>query len=171
MTKDIKTPWIVSPFWSDFRYKEIMASINLYDEKDWNYDEIFNRYLLSGKYFDKLSIYELDRARKEFNNNELLYTYSLVSLYNQENSFLEKHYDNNACTYTIDVCLYAEKPWPLIIEGEEYIINNNEAIFFYGEDQLHWRPDFTPGNRVLMMFIHFADKNHWYFQPRKFGGE
>lgn len=169
MIENMKEPFIISPFWSDYRYREIMNSINYLDKNKWNLDKENNRYILTDKYFDKLSIFELDRAREYFENDSLLYTYSCLSLYNQENSKLDKHYDNNACTYTIDICLYSEKPWPLFIENKEYIISANEAIFFYGEDQLHWRSEFLPGNKVLMMFIHFADRNHWFFQPNKIG--
>lgn len=166
---NIKEPWIISPFWTEHRYKDIVNSINSLNKNDWKFEKGLNRYIVNGKYFDKLSMFELDRARKEFDNDNLLYTYSLIALYNQENSNLFKHKDDNACTYTIDICLYAEKPWPLIIEDKEYIISNNEAICFYGEDQLHWRPEFIPGNRVLMMFMHFADRNHWFFQAGKIG--
>lgn len=168
---NIKDPWIISPFWTEHRYKEIINGINSYSKEDWSFEPAHNRYILQGKYFDKLSMFELDRARKEFNNDNLLYSYSLIALYNQENSQLAPHVDNNACTYTFDICLYSEKPWPLIIEDKEYTISNNEAVCFYGEDQRHWRPEFSPGNRVLMMFMHFVDRNHWYFQPGRIGGK
>lgn len=166
---DIKEPWIISPFWSSYRYREIINSINYLDKNKWIFEPENNRYILSDRYLDKISMFELDRARECFNNSNLLYTYSCLSLYNQENSKLEKHKDNNACTYTIDICLYSEKPWPIFIENKEYVLSPNEALCFYGENQLHWRPEFLPGNKVLMMFMHFADRNHWFFQPSKIG--
>lgn len=167
---NIKDPWVISPFWTEQRYREVMNTINSLGKDDWAYEPGANRYIVAGKYFDKLSMFELDRARKEFDNENLLYTYSLIALYNQENSKLDPHYDDNACTYTFDICLYSEKPWPIVIEDKEYTLSKNEAVCFYGEDQYHWRPEFTPGNRVLMMFMHFADRDHWYFQPNKIGG-
>lgn len=165
----VKEPWIISPFFSEDRYKKIMQSINSFPPSAWEYEVACNRYVTANKYLDRLSMYELDRARKEFDSNNLLYSYSLLSLYKDKNSKLEKHKDNNACTYTFDICLYTDKPWPIIIENKEYVINSNEALCFYGEDQLHWRPPFEENNKVLMLFMHFVDKNHWFFYANNTG--
>jgi hypothetical protein len=102
-------------------------------------------------------------AIEYFEDPEMLPTYSLYSEYTLETSNLHKHKDLNACTYTIDLCLKQDKPWGLWIEGKEYILQENEAILFWGEDQLHWREDLTEVNNVAMMFFHYANKNHWNF--------
>lgn len=140
-----------------------MDTINGFNKKSWEYDNSCNRYLMSNDYLDRISMYELNRAREEFDSDNLLYTYSLLSFYDEKKSKLEAHKDNNACTYTFDICLYQNEPWPIVVEDKEYILKPNEALCFYGEDQLHYRPDFKDGNKVLMMFMHWAEKDHWFF--------
>ena len=160
---NVKEPWIISPFFSEDRYNKIIDVINSFDSKSWTYDNSCKRYILTNQYLSRISLYELDRARQEFESDGLLWTYSLLSLYDSKDSNLFKHKDSNACTYTIDICLYAKEPWPIIVEGKEYFISSNEALCFYGEDQEHWRPEFKEGNKVLMLFMHFAEKDHLFF--------
>lgn len=161
---NLKNPWIIKNFFPEEKYRLILKGINSIGLDSWTFDRGFNRYIYQSTNLHKLSLLELDRARKEFQSSTLLYTYSLLSLYNQNNSFLKKHKDDNACTYTIDICLYSEKPWPIIVEDKEYILQKNEALCFYGEDQLHWRPPIEPDNKVLMLFMHWAEPNHIFFQ-------
>lgn len=158
-----KDPIIIKNFFPEQRYSGIMNVVQSLEKNSWSHQATWGRYTMSNKWLDKIGIYEIDRARKIFDNNNILFTYSLLSYYS-EGSSLPMHLDDNACTYTLDVCLYAKKPWPLIVEGKEYLLENNEALGFYGNDQIHGRTDFEPGNEVLMLFLHFADKNHWWFQ-------
>jgi hypothetical protein len=159
-----KTPIVIDNYFSNDRLNKIVNSINSMPKSEWTYDHLYRRYRMSSPYVTKLSMFELDRAREIFNNDSLLYTYSLFCLYNQKDSFLAKHKDDNACTYTLDICLYAKNPWDMYIEGVPYQSKTNNAICFYGEDQLHWREEMGEDNSVLMMFIHFADRDHWWFQ-------
>ena len=160
----IKDPWIISNFFSELEYKKIMSVVNSIDKRNWMFEHQFSRYTYSSPILDKLSALQLDRARSEFGTNTLLYTYSMLSFYNRDDSSLKKHKDDNACTYTFDICLYSEKPWPIVVEGEEYVLKNNEALCFYGEDQYHWRPKIDENNKVLMLFMHWAEPDHIFFQ-------
>lgn len=158
-----ESPIQINNYLPEERYLGIMSVVKSIPISDWSYQAEHGRYLYSDKWLDKIGIYEIDNARKIFNNDNLLFTYSLLSFYNG-NSGLEMHTDDNACTYTLDICLYAKEIWPLIVENKSYDLNNNDALCYYGEDQVHGRPEFKEGNEVLMMFLHFADKNHWWFQ-------
>jgi hypothetical protein len=113
------------------------------------------------KYANKI----LPKARAVFNSETLLPSYTLFSHYEREDSFLMVHKDDNACTYTLDLCVYYKTPWPLVIEGTSYSLKENEALCFYGEDQLHWRPDFPDkhNNNHGAIFFHFVEPDHWYF--------
>jgi hypothetical protein len=166
MTK-IKDPFIINNFFAPSNYRLLMNNINLINRSDWEFEPWYSRYIYQSKYLDRISLLNLDRARKEFNSETLLYTYSLLSLYNKETSSLSRHKDNNACTYTFDVCLYSEKPWPIIVEDKEYILYNNDALVFYGEDQWHQRPAIEKDNKVLMLFMHYAEPSHPFFQDAK----
>lgn len=112
-------------------------------------------------------------ARDVFGEPDLFPTYALWSKYDVPQSNLHKHKDDNACTYTLDYCVRQREPWDLYVEGVPYTLQEGEALAFLGEDQEHWRPDFTKGNAVEMIFFHFVKPDHWYFnadavRPEKF---
>lgn len=162
--KKIKSPWVVENFFSENEYYRLMKYINSLNKNQWWHEPLHNRLAFSSQYLDRMSMLQLDRAREFFESKTLLYTYSLLAFYDNKNSRLIPHKDDNACTYTIDLCLHSDKIWPLNVEGNDYYLDKNEALLFYGEDQVHSRPQFEEGNRVLMLFIHFAEPDHIFFQ-------
>lgn len=91
-------------------------------------------------------------------------SYSLYATYRGFRANLPYHVDDNACTYTIDVCLSQGTPWPIVIEGKPFVLNENQAVCYYGEDQYHGRDAFPNpmDNEVEMIFYHFIEPNHWY---------
>lgn len=109
-------------------------------------------------------------AREVFDSPELDASYSMFAEYRKVNDTipnLPKHKDDNACTYTIDVCLYYDTNWAIWIEGKEYYLEPNQAIVIYGEEQEHWRNEFPDpdNNRVGMMFNHYVEPDHWWNDP------
>lgn len=110
----------------------------------------------------------LERARLLFTPT-LLPTYCLWVNYHGFRARLPHHVDDNACTYTIDVCISYKTQWPIYIEGSPFLLEPNQAICYYGEDQYHWREDFPDpaNNEVQMIFFHFAEPKHWYFTKGK----
>jgi hypothetical protein len=105
----------------------------------------------------------LPKARELFNDDSILPTYACWSMYYEVGANLPKHKDKNACTFTLDYCVRQLHPWDLFVEGTPYTLQENQALAFMGEDQEHWRPSFSPGNIVEMIFFHFARPDHWYF--------
>lgn len=110
-------------------------------------------------YFERL----LPLARQTFQDETMLPTYVCWSRYYEPSSRLTPHKDNNACTFTLDYCVRQYYPWDLFVEGKAYTLEENQALAFLGEDQEHWRPAFSPGNVVEMIFFHYARPDHWYF--------
>lgn len=106
----------------------------------------------------------LERARQLFDSSTLLPSYSLFADYSHDEISLFKHRDNNACTYTIDYCVYANEPWGLWVEGQEFVSKDNNAVMFYGEDQEHWRDTRVGKNKIGMMFFHYVEPDHWYYK-------
>ena len=92
-------------------------------------------------------------------------TYALWVAYRGFRASLPRHIDDNACTYTIDLCMSYETQWPICIEGKELLLEPNQAAVYYGEDQYHWRGEFPSPlkNEVQMIFFHFAEPDHWFF--------
>lgn len=109
------------------------------------------------------SEYLLPLVREIFNEPDLLPSYQFWARYRSATSRLEPHKDKNACTYTVDYCVRQVRPWDIIVEGQPYTLRENQALVFMGEEQEHWRPPFSPGNSVEMIFFHFVRPDHWYF--------
>lgn len=112
-----------------------------------------------------------DTAKKIFGSETMLPTYSIFSEYSGAgNPYLNKHHDVGPCTYTIDLCLYKGADWPLFIEGKSYNWDENEAIFFYPNHQLHWKEDYPDkeNNKVGLIFFHFTEPDHeWWKIPER----
>lgn len=135
------------------------------------FSEEFGRHGVNDQEWRTLKVYTdwlLPVARQVFESETLLPTYTQFVHYEGEHAKLPKHKDNNACTYTIDLCLYQETPWGLVIENEEFILEPNEAMCFYGEEQEHWRNDFPDfeDNQVGQVFFHYAEPDHWFFNEK-----
>jgi hypothetical protein len=140
------------------------------DYKSFDFQAAFSRYAVADSSISELSnlAHKLTPlARKTFSSNTLLPTYTLFVHYEGSNPppSLYKHKDDNACTYTIDLCLYQNKEWDLWVDGKPYTLQENQALAYYGNDQLHWREEFPePGSQhVAMVFFHFAEPDHWWF--------
>lgn len=109
-------------------------------------------------------------AREVFDSPTLLPSYALFSHYEGPEASLYKHRDDNACTYTLDMCVYQQTPWQLWVatsgsEGTPYTLHENQALAYFGNDQLHWREAFPDpdNNFVAMVFFHYVDPDHWYY--------
>ena len=142
--------------------------VDLVKPKD-GFDPSFGRYLFTDEDIEKHSQILLPKAREVFNSQTLLPTYALFSHYEGKDANLFKHRDNNACTYTIDMCLYQTEPWDLYVEGNSYTLQENQALAYYGEDQEHWRENFPnpQSQQVAMIFFHYAEPEHWFFTRGK----
>lgn len=138
---------------------------------NWNYDKDFGRYGQSSEPNGPWLIPYLNKTvplvKDIFKSETLEPSYALAVNYKQVGDTipnLPKHKDNNACTYTLDVCLYQDTPWSIWVEGKEYWLEPNQAIVIFGEDELHWREEFTDkeNNNVGMLFCHYIEPGHWW---------
>lgn len=154
-----------------FKQEKFLSLKQLFtDYKNYEFDSFFSRYTISNYEISELNLYKnilTPLAKKIFNSQSLLPTYATFAHYEGINPApsLYKHKDDNACTYTIDLCLYQNDPWDLYVDGTAYTLFPNEALAYYGNDQLHWREEFPnpETNKVAMIFFHFAEPDHWFF--------
>ena len=157
----------IAPLLPDNSFKRLQR-ICKSSYKEFPYSEEFGRYYINDKEFKPLTSYLehlVPVAQNCFGSETLKPSYAIFAHYEGNQAALPKHKDNNACTYTIDLCLYQNTPWGLWVEDEEYMLQENEALAFYGEDQEHWREDFTdPENNIVgQVFFHFVEPDHWFF--------
>lgn len=164
----MNVPEIVDNLLSKNDYDRLILSIN--NPKNYNYEGNFSRYSVGEinlPILKELSNKLITVARKIFNSQTLLPTYTLFAHYEGQNPTpsLFKHKDDNACTYTLDMCVYQKQPWDLWVDDKPYTLYPNQALAYYGNDQFHWREEFPDpeNNYVGMIFFHFAEPDHWWF--------
>ena len=164
----MKDPVLVNNLLNDKDYLNLMGYLK--EPKSFGFDSGFSRYCIAdnrlpvlGELANKLT----GTAKKIFGSETLLPTYTLFAHYEGQNPppSLYRHKDNNACTYTLDMCVYQKDPWDLWVDDKNYTLYPNQALGYYGNDQLHWREEFPnpETNYVAMIFFHFAEPEHWYF--------
>jgi len=164
----MKEPLIINDILNSEDYEKLSKEVS--NPKSFEYQEGFSRYVVADNRLPFLA--ELAKkitpiARKVFDSPTLLPTYTLFAHYEGKDPepSLYKHKDDNACTYTLDMCVYQVDPWDLFVEDKAYTIYPNQALAYYGNDQMHWREKFPnpETNKVAMIFFHFAEPDHWYF--------
>lgn len=162
----VKAPQIVDNMFLPEDFSSLKDLFKNY--KTFYYDEWFSRYTVDDNQLPELKKYvdlATEKAKVAFNSKTLMPTYALFAHYEGPNARLHKHIDDNACTYTLDMCVYRKIPWDLYVENKPYDLEPNSALAYFGNDQLHWRETFPDkhNNHLAMIFFHFAEPDHWYF--------
>lgn len=164
----MKDPILVDNVLNTKDYQNLINAV--LNPTSFEYQKGFSRYVVADNslpILEEISKTLIPIARKTFKSDTLLPTYTLFAHYEGQDPApsLYKHKDDNACTYTLDMCVYQTEPWDLWVEDKAYTLYPNQALAYYGNDQLHWREKFpNPGSQhVAMIFFHFAEPDHWYF--------
>lgn len=86
--------------------------------------------------------------------------------YSDKNGYVQKlppHYDDAFEDHklTLDVQVKSNMSWGIVVEGKTYTLKDNQAVVFYGTDQIHWREDikFPEDGFMDMIFCHFSLKD------------
>lgn len=72
------------------------------------------------------------------------------------------HYDTRPHQrVTFDIQLRASEPWGLVVENEDYLLEDNEALVFAGTQQIHWRAnkEIAADAEIDMIFCHLEYVN------------
>jgi hypothetical protein len=140
-------------------------SLNLYLNNP-NYNIGFGRH----QWTNLPELFELQNllvelAREEFCSETLVPAWNMLVAYEGIDAKLQKHKDDNACTYHIDLSIFQKQPWGIVVEDTEYILQENDALFLYGNDQEHWRNEFPnpDNNLVINALLFFVEPDHWLF--------
>ena len=73
---------------------------------------------------------------------------------------LPPHFDGDTNDLIINMQLESNTSWDLGLNTETYAIEDNSAVVFNGNTEVHWRPhkEFKEGEYVRMMFVRFYNK-------------
>jgi hypothetical protein len=158
------TPIFISNFLEDTEFVSLQNYVKSKNKAETRFYDGYNRYEWSGsEVLNNLHQQLLPVAREHFKSETLVPSFNFASWY-FGNASLEHHTDINACTYSIDLAVYAEIPWELYVEGVPYDLKENDALLYYGESQEHWRePLVNPENKVVCnVFFFYVEPDHWF---------
>ena len=54
--------------------------------------------------------------------------------------------------------MWQREPWGLFVDGREYLLEENDALFYSGTGSIHYRERIAPGNFCMLLFFHFVDE-------------
>lgn len=98
----------------------------------------------------------LPLARELFNNPNLSSVKTTFAHYEGHQGVLGKHVDNNTNVCLLDVCVYEDLPWGIVVENQEYIFPPNSGVAFHSGQLEHWRkpnPDLNNKTGVLLAYF------------------
>jgi hypothetical protein len=80
--------------------------------------------------------------------------------YGQPN--LPPHFDGDINDLIINMQLEANTAWPLGLNTKTYTLEDNSALVFNGNTEIHWRThkEFKEGEYVRMMFVRFYNEEN-----------
>jgi hypothetical protein len=66
-------------------------------------------------------------------------SYSFLSLYGTE-GIAPPHKDRRESRFVINLCIHQDKRWPIYVDEKEFLLGENDAVFFCGSRLVHHRP-------------------------------
>jgi hypothetical protein len=75
---------------------------------------------------------------------------------------LPPHFDRDDTDYILDYQLESNTQWPLGVDRNVYPLEDNSAVGFNPNGNIHWRPlkTFQPGEYVRMIFFRFHNHDN-----------
>ena len=109
----------------------------------------------------------IQKARELFQDDSLKKAYFFAVRYQRKDGcvpHLWEHTDQNGTQTTIDITIDNTANWGLIVEGQHFEQNPNDAIIFAGQQHMHARPPYPtndPDAYTTVLFLHFTQPDHW----------
>ena len=127
--------------------------------QNWGGQVCFDNIQLSKSIQSKITDLMNSNLEEEF----VLQQYTVVR-YDNKHGYLAKlfpHYDSRPYEmFVFDAQLKTNEDWGIIVEGQQFNLNDNEAIIFAGTQQMHWREkkDLPMTTEINMIFFWFTHK-------------
>jgi len=157
-----------------------------------NTEDIINLYLVFGLEMDN-SILSEDTGRKIVVSQHLISNNNspIKNIFKKVEDYVSNEYNKKMKTATFGIHLYSKKfgipqllphvddyagqvvfdyqlasniVWPLIVDGQKYILKDNDVLMFEGEKEGHWRQQITflEDSFVIMFIVNLIDEEHWF---------
>ena len=115
----------------------------------------------------------LDKAKEITGRNDIQKSYYFIARYQKKDEVIPNlwpHMDQYACQITIDLCIEKNNlDWGLLVDGEFFKEEENSAVCFYGQQQVHGRPEYPTSDEnsfITLLFLHFVTPDHWFAQSK-----
>ena len=96
-----------------------------------------------------------ERIAKALGVDRVTHTFSHVSDY-EKGRCLEPHKDDAyGCDFVLSVQLDTDEPYPLIVDGIEYVLEQNQGLLHFGYLKTHGRPKFK-GEKCTVLVVNFT---------------
>lgn len=124
-------------------------------------DYVLGRLQLHIDYLIKNIYLKLNDSVNAIFNKEYIYDHSLVAEYS--NAYgkpnLPPHYDGDSNHLIVNYQLSSNSSWDIAVGMNLFEMEDNSAILFNGNENIHWRPHkvFKDGEYVTMIFFRFKD--------------
>jgi hypothetical protein len=160
------------------RIKERMSEIKWGPGSESFYHTSMGRWESAISFDPDIEEFMLGKARELFGNKDLRQTYFYTVRYQKQNGnipHLHKHMDQNGCEQTIDICIEQKGlNWGIEVDGVAFPEKENSAICFYGQQQVHSRPEFpkdaSEDDYLVVLFLHYVRPEHWWIKAFDEGG-
>jgi len=112
------------------------------------------------------------KAREIFGDDTLLKAYFFAVRYQRREGcvpHLWEHTDQNGTQTTIDITVENTADWDIIVEGQRFKQEPNNAIIFAGQQHIHSRPPYPTYREdvwTTVLFLHFTQPDHWIQRER-----
>lgn len=156
------------------KVKKQLLAMNLGPEGPHKYHPVAGRWLEEVRFDEETEAEILEIAKKTFGSETLRRSGFHTGRYQKQNGIvpqLWKHYDQSACFYSLDICIDKNVDWELVVDDVVYEEEPNSCVVFCGNYQMHWRPEYPTEDEdkfVHLLFMQFAEPDHWAFQPNGF---
>lgn len=98
-------------------------------------------------------------AKNVFNNNNIYSIKTTFAHYEGNQGVLKRHIDKQEDVLLLDICIYENVPWGIVIDNKNYYFSINSAVAFESGKLEHWRnPNPDPVNNKTGVLLA-------YFEP------
>lgn len=135
-------------------------------------DTTLGREITKNLYISKEIIEKLNNILKNNKYNNLNFSGAVYAHYNKEYGHpnLPPHLDQDGNDLIINFQLSSNTCWPIGLDKNLYLLEDNSAVIFNGNKTIHWRPikNFENSDYVKMIFFRFFESNEKFKEIYEF---
>jgi len=166
---ELSEPKVIKRFFTDEMFEQVKQAV--VDTKmgtdESQFHTMLARWEAPIQFSPEIEEYCIQRAREIFNDPTLKKAYFYAVRYQRKDGcipHLWEHTDQNGTQTTIDITVENTANWGIIVEGQHFEQNPNDAIIFCGQQHIHSRPPYPtkdPEKYTTVLFLHFTQPDHW----------